>query len=378
SNQPGRTPAEKMRQEPQKDVYNWEHRSRILGILLIGFGSLSLVLTLMFSGIPALSSVPERLSRMWTNMTSRFKVWIYGPEKEPSPWDFSDVKPLEELKAVPSAQGWSALDSFYATHPAVEGEEEYYLDPALWREPARRGGSADAVASGFAVASGLPSAGGTDSVNAPLSPRRMGLWTGPADGTLVDTSIRPAQEQLRRQGAMPLQTVAADSGSAGGAVSGPSLWSGGISDGLETADAKAGPTETAAVNADGVTGGDRPAGVPVPPSNAIEAAVQAPVDAPTSQKPLHVEFWESPIHYKGYQLNGNNLILYGINEADSLRFENHPDGIWMYHKEAVYRLTSSSEMQRFELISGTSSLEEPVGPAVDESGTASDSVAGAE
>ena len=31
----------------------------------------------------------------------------------------------------------------------------------------------------------------------------------------------------------------------------------------------------------------------------------------------------------------------------------------MYHKEAVYRLTTSSEMQRFELISGTSSLEEP-------------------
>lgn len=311
------------RGRPVETARDGERRkSRVLGFLLIGTGSLSLILTLMFSGLPALSGVPEKISRLWTNVAARFKVWIYGPEREPSPWDFSDVKPLDELKAVPSAQGWSALDSFYATHPAVDGEEEYYLDPALWREPARKESEAPAASVGAALPSAV-SVGAADTLSAPMSSRRMGLWTGPADGTLVDTSIRPAQAQLKRQDSMAamdaFDPVAADSAASG------------ASD---------------AAGSDG--------------------AAPASADAPTSQKPLHVEFWESPVHYKGYQLSGNNLILYGINEADSLRFENHPDGVWMYHKEAVYRLTTSSEMQRFELISGTSSLEEPESAAEDE------------
>ncbi len=349
--QKGRPQADGARSKQRPEDFREEtRRSRLWGFLLIGAGSLSLVLTLMFSGIPALSAVPEKISRMWTHMTSRFKIWIYGPEKEPSPWDFSDVRPLEELKAVPSAHGWSALDSFYASHPVVEGEEEYYLDPALWREPARKAGSVaeSGLASGAAV-------GLADTSAAPMSSRRMGLWTGPADGTLVDTSIRPAQEQLRRQGAMPLQTVASDSMPADStAGTGTSVSAGAASDtapmsvaaGAAGVDVAAGSGESAPVSDGGGVNG---------------AAGQVSVDAPTSQKPLHVEFWESPVHYKGYQLNGNNLILYGIDDADSLRFENHPDGVWMYHKEAVYRLTSSSEMQRFELISGKSSLEEPEG-----------------
>lgn len=238
-----------------------------------------------------------------------------------SPWDFSDVKPLAELKAVPSAQGWSALDSFYASHPEVEDEEEYYLDPTLWREPKRQPAMADTLAA------------------APAVSRRTGLWNGPADGMLsVDTSIRPLQEQLKRQGAMPLQTVRTDSLP-------------GVVDTVPSSalNPSAAPTAQTVYNIDGSTDG---------------AAVSA--DAPTSEKPLHVEFWESPVHYKGYQLNGNNLILYGINDADSLRFENHVDGVWMYHKEAVYRLTTSTEMQRFELISGTDSLGEPAADEVEE------------
>lgn len=255
-----------------------DRRSRRLGILLIGMGGAGLLLALLFAGISLFSPGLEKVS----------------------PWDFSDVKPLDELKAVPSAQGWSALDSFYAAHPAIEGEEEYYLDSALWREPKHKDGET------AATGDTLPAA--------PAFNRRTGLWTGPADGMLpVDTSIQPLQEQLKREGAKPLQAALTDSLSAAGA-------------------------EAAAPSA----------------------------DAPTSEKPLHVEFWESPVHYKGYQLNGNNLILYGINEADSLRFENHADGVWMYHKEAVYRLTTSSEMQRFELISGTSSLEEPAAGGAEE------------
>ena len=253
-------------------------RSRRLGFWLIGAGGVGLLLILLFLGVSLHTpSMPENVS----------------------PWDFSDVKPLAELKAVPSAHGWSALDSFYASHPEVEGEEEYYLDPALWRES---------------------------------SSRRTGLWNGPADGMLpVDTSIQPLQEQLKREGAMQLQVVSPDSLSVAGAADTNATYASGYDIGMT----------------DGAE------------------AVAASADAPTSEKPLHVEFWESPVHYKGYQLSGNNLILYGINDSDSLRFENHADGVWMYHKEAVYRLTTSTDMQRFELISGTDSLGEPAADEVE-------------
>lgn len=269
-------------------------RSRRLGLWLIGAGGAGLLLILLFLGLSLhTSSIPESVS----------------------PWDFSDVKPLAELKAVPSAHGWSALDSFYASHPEVEGEEEYYLDPALWREPKRKA-EGDTLAAAPAVA------------------RRTGLWNGPADGMLsVDTSIRPLQEQLKRQDAMQLQVVSPDSLSVAGAADTNGTYAGGYDIGMTGAEGASSATASA--------------------------------DAPTSEKPLHVEFWESPVHYKGYQLSGNNLILYGINDSDSLRFENHTDGVWMYHKEAVYRLTTSAEMQRFELISGTDSLGEPAADEVE-------------
>lgn len=303
----------------KQKVRTWrkeEKPSRILGFTLIGVGSLSLVLTLVFSGLPGFSSVSTRFSKLWMQVTSSVGKWFKSPEKETSPWDLSRVKPIKDLKAIPSAKGWSALDSFYATHPPVEGEAEYYLDPALWREPAKP--AATAGGSGTADAPGGPGEGAT----AP-SRRNLGVWTGPADGVqMVDTSIRPAHEQLKRQDSM------------------------------------------AATDAFLPMAGDSTAhGIDVD-TNAVPATADPNVEKPTSQKSLHVEFWESPVHYKGYQLNGNNLILYGIDESDSLRFENHTDGVWMYHKSAVYRLTTSSELQRFELISG---YEEEVGsPAAEE------------
>lgn len=310
-----------------------DRRSRRLGFLLIGTGVLGLLLALVFAGVS-----------------------LFAPASKPvSPWDFSDVKPLDELKAVPSAHGWSALDSFYATHPVVEGEEEYYLDPALWREPKRKAVMADTLAT------------------APAFNRRTGLWTGPADGMLsVDTSIRPLQEQLKRQGAMPLQAVLTDSLPGGDtapvAASVPSA--GG--DAPETAALAEGASAPESASATNETNGAYSSDYHMDTSGGASGTegTASLADAPTSEKPLHVEFWESPVHYKGYQLNGNNLILYGINDADSLRFENHTDGVWMYHKEAVYRLTTSSEMQRFELISGTSSLEEPAADAEDEAADA--------
>ena len=94
---------------------------------------------------------------------------------------------------------------------------------------------------------------------------------------------------------------------------------------------------------------------PEPPKPAADSLQPA-----ASGKPLHVEFWESPVHYKGYKINGNNLILFGINPSDSLRFERHPNGVWMYHAGEIYLLEPSSEFSDFKALPKASPQDGPV------------------
>ncbi len=76
--------------------------------------------------------------------------------------------------------------------------------------------------------------------------------------------------------------------------------------------------------------------------------------AAATNRPLHVEFWESPVNFKGYKMDGNNLILYGISPDDSLRFERRQDGVWMYHfnENAIYLLVPTNEDKPFQPIQG--------------------------
>lgn len=85
---------------------------------------------------------------------------------------------------------------------------------------------------------------------------------------------------------------------------------------------------------------------------------QAKAEAVTN-RPLHVEFWESPVNFKGYKMNGNNVILYGISPDDSLRFERRQDGVWMYHfnENAVYLLVPTTDDKPFNRINSEPGLE---------------------
>lgn len=67
-----------------------------------------------------------------------------------------------------------------------------------------------------------------------------------------------------------------------------------------------------------------------------------------AQGNLRVEFWESPVNFKGYKMEGKHLILFGIDPDDALRFEHHTDGIWMHHNQKIYLLRPSSTEIPFE------------------------------
>ena len=56
-----------------------------------------------------------------------------------------------------------------------------------------------------------------------------------------------------------------------------------------------------------------------------------------------VEFWVSPINYRGYKMSKNKLILFGIEEPDAVKLYRTNGALYMnYHKE-FYRLDDSFE-----------------------------------
>lgn len=66
--------------------------------------------------------------------------------------------------------------------------------------------------------------------------------------------------------------------------------------------------------------------------------------------PFHVEFWQSPLNYKGYQLGKNKLILYGLNESEQLHLFSWNGGLFLKVQEQFVRLDRKGEFKSFEKI----------------------------
>jgi len=64
-----------------------------------------------------------------------------------------------------------------------------------------------------------------------------------------------------------------------------------------------------------------------------------------------VEFWQSPINYKGYKMAKNKILLYGINAGDALRLFKIDDNIYLKQAVNAYRLDFTSEFRQFEKVS---------------------------
>lgn len=92
-----------------------------------------------------------------------------------------------------------------------------------------------------------------------------------------------------------------------------------------------------------------------------EYATTAPLQPEnTPQQSLHVEFWESPVKYKGYKLDRKQLIIFGISPDDALRFENHQDGIWMHHDKKIYLLKPNTGYMPFVERGATLSAQDSI------------------
>ena len=53
---------------------------------------------------------------------------------------------------------------------------------------------------------------------------------------------------------------------------------------------------------------------------------------------VHVEFWRSPINYRGYKFDGSRLILFGIYEYDDFRLLTYDHRLYMKYTSDYYPL----------------------------------------
>lgn len=74
------------------------------------------------------------------------------------------------------------------------------------------------------------------------------------------------------------------------------------------------------------------------------------VNNPPDKTNFSIEFWQSPINYKGYKLNKNKIIIYGIPPSDELLLYKLEGNLFLKHGSFVYRLVFANDFKQFEKI----------------------------
>ncbi|MEI8201894.1 MAG: hypothetical protein WCH34_02710 [Bacteroidota bacterium] len=60
---------------------------------------------------------------------------------------------------------------------------------------------------------------------------------------------------------------------------------------------------------------------------------------------LKLEFWKSPVNFKGYKMDNNKLIIFGINNIDFATFENEDKKLYMNYMGDYYLIEPSSSFK---------------------------------
>ena len=65
---------------------------------------------------------------------------------------------------------------------------------------------------------------------------------------------------------------------------------------------------------------------------------------------LQVEFWQSPINYRGYKKSLQKLVIYGIKDVENVHFMSNNDNLIMISNDRKYLLRNSSSFTKLEPI----------------------------
>lgn len=71
-------------------------------------------------------------------------------------------------------------------------------------------------------------------------------------------------------------------------------------------------------------------------------------DKNLAKRTIAVELWKSPLHYKGYKMTKNKLVLYGFPSAEGIKLFKLDDVVYMKVLSTVYRLDQTYEYKPYQ------------------------------
>ncbi len=77
-------------------------------------------------------------------------------------------------------------------------------------------------------------------------------------------------------------------------------------------------------------------------------------DKNSSKQFLNVEFWSSPLSYKGYRMSKYKLVLYGIASAEGIKIYKLDDVAYLKSASFIYRLDGFGDFKSYERITDES------------------------
>ena len=77
-------------------------------------------------------------------------------------------------------------------------------------------------------------------------------------------------------------------------------------------------------------------------------------DRGSSKQFVNIEFWASPLNYKGYKMSKYKLVLYGIASAEGLKLYKLDDVTYLKSASFIYRLDAFGDFKPYERITDES------------------------
>lgn len=65
---------------------------------------------------------------------------------------------------------------------------------------------------------------------------------------------------------------------------------------------------------------------------------------------ITIEFWESPLNYKGYKMNKNKIVLFGLAPSSNVLIKKIDNSIYLEYDKRFYALTMTNEYLSYHMI----------------------------
>ncbi len=74
----------------------------------------------------------------------------------------------------------------------------------------------------------------------------------------------------------------------------------------------------------------------------------------TGKQLFNIEFWKSPLNYKGYKMSKYKIVLFGIASDEGIKVFKQDDAIYLKNLSTVYKLDYANELKPYEKINDES------------------------